>query len=56
MKRKLREKKKFNPEAYEKALKAASGIFSAKNHPEWRTKNDVIKWVLQTRKSADRSF
>ena len=49
-------KKKFNPDAFGKALKAATGVFSAKNHPEWRTKSDVIKWVEQGRKAADRSF
>jgi antitoxin (DNA-binding transcriptional repressor) of toxin-antitoxin stability system len=49
-------KKKFNPEAFGKALKAAAGVFSAKNHPEWRTKNDVVKWVEQTRKASDRNF
>ncbi len=49
-------KKKFNPDAFGRALKAASGVFSAKNHPEWRTKSDVIKWVQQTRKASDRNF
>lgn len=49
-------KKKFNPEAFGRALKAASGVFSVKNHPEWRTKKDVINWVEQTRKASDRNF
>ncbi|OGD97196.1 hypothetical protein A3A49_02325 [Candidatus Curtissbacteria bacterium RIFCSPLOWO2_01_FULL_38_11b] len=49
-------KKKFDPDAFGKALEAAAGVFSAKNHPEWRTKNDVIKWVEQTRKASDRKF
>ena len=49
-------KKKFDPESFGKALKAASGVFSAQNHPEWRTKNDVIKWVEQTRKASERKF
>lgn len=49
-------KKKFNPDAFGKALKAAIGVFSVKNHPEWRTKSDVIKWVEQGREAADRSF
>ncbi len=49
-------KKKFDPDAFEKALGAAAGVFSAKNHPEWRTKNDVIKWVHQTRKASERNF
>ncbi len=46
----------FDPETFGKALKSAAGVFSAKNHPEWRTKKDVIKWVEQGRKAADRSF
>ena len=49
-------KKKFDPEAFGKALEAAAGVFSAKNHPEWRTKNDVVKWVQQTRKASERNF
>lgn len=48
--------KKFDPEAFGKALKSAAGVFSARNHPEWRTKKDVIKWVEQGRKGAGRSF
>ncbi len=48
--------KRFDPEAFGRALKSAVGVFSAKNHPEWRTKVDVIKWVEQSRKVADRSF
>lgn len=49
-------KKKFDPIAFGKALEAAAGVFTAKNHPEWKTKRDVIKWVEQGRKAADRSF
>ena len=49
-------RKKFDPVAFGKALKAASGVFSAKNHPEWRTKSDVVKWVEQTRKASERYF
>ena len=49
-------KKKFNPDAFGKALKTAAGVFSVKNHPEWRTKSDVVKWVEQTRKASDRYF
>ncbi len=48
--------KSFDPEAFGKALKIASGIFTAKNHPEWRTKKDVIKWLEAERKAWDRSF
>ena len=49
-------KKKFDPAAFGKALEAAAGVFSAKNHPEWRTKQDVINWVRESRKAADRRF
>ena len=49
-------KKKFDPDAFGKALKVAAGVFSAKNHPEWRTKRDVIKLVEQTRKASERNF
>lgn len=49
-------KKKFNPETFEKALKAASGIFTTENHPEWQTKKEVIKWVEKERKTSDRKF
>ncbi len=46
----------FDKEAFGKALKEARGIFTAGNHPEWKTKEDIIKWVEQERKAADRTF
>ncbi len=49
-------RKKFNAEAFGKALREAAGVFTAKNHPEWRTKRDVIRWVEESRKAADRTF
>lgn len=49
-------KKTFNPDTFGKALTSASGVFSAENHPEWNTKENVIKWVEEGRKSADRNF
>lgn len=49
-------KKEFNSETFGKALKTATGVFTAENHPEWQTKEDVIKWVEQGRKAADRNF
>lgn len=49
-------KKQFNPETFGKSLKQASGVFTAKNHPEWKTKRDVIKWLTKSRKAADRKF
>jgi len=49
-------KKSFNPETFGKALESAAGVFTAENHPEWKTKEDVIKWVEEGRKSSDRKF
>lgn len=49
-------KKKFDPYAFGQALEDATGIFTAKNHPEWKTKGDVIGWVNQGRQSSDRTF
>lgn len=49
-------KKQFDPEAFEKALRRAAGTFTAENHPEWRTKRDVIRWLRKSRKADDRSF
>lgn len=48
--------KQFDPKRFWKTLKKVSGIFTAKNHPEWRTKRDVIRWVEQGRAAADRTF
>ena len=49
-------KKEFDPVRFEKSLRAATGVFTAKNHPEWRTKKDVIKWLENTRKASERHF
>lgn len=49
-------KKEFNPDSFEETLQAAAGVFSAKNHPEWATKKDVIKWLENTRRASDRNF
>lgn len=49
-------KKKFDPVAFGRALKSAAGTFTAKNHPEWRTKKDVIRWVEKSRQEAERTF
>lgn len=47
-------KKEFDPDRFEKALQSAAGIFTAKNHPEWATKKDVIKWLEKTRLASER--
>lgn len=49
-------KKQFDPESFERALRKAAGVFTAKNHPEWRTKKDVIRWLEKTRKESERNF
>jgi hypothetical protein len=49
-------RKKFNSDTFGKALMEASGIFTAENHPEWQTKEDVVNWVEKGRLSADRHF
>lgn len=52
----LTAKKQFDPEAFGRVLKSAVGVLSAKNHPEWRTKKDVIDWVTKGRLLSDRTF
>ena len=47
---------KWDPEGFRKALHKAAGSISAKNHPEWRTKKDVIRWVEKSRAAAERKF
>lgn len=49
-------KKAFDPETFGNVLKAASGVLTDKNHPEWQTKYDVVAWLVNERKNSDRSF
>ena len=49
-------RKEFNPDSFRKTLRASAGVFTAKNHPEWRTKKDVISWLQATRKASERHF
>ncbi len=46
----------FDPLAYEKALRKAAGIFTTDNHPEWKSKEDVVNWLTKTRLANDRRF
>jgi len=46
----------FDKTMYEKVLRKASGVFTAKNHPEWATKKNVIDWVTKSRLSDERTF
>lgn len=49
-------RKEFDPGRFERALRRSAGVFTAKNHPEWATKQDVIKWLRETRKASERHF
>lgn len=49
-------KKSFDPAAFRRVLRRTAGTFTAKNHPEWRTKRQVIAWVERGRAAADRTF
>ncbi len=49
-------RKTFNPETFGKALSAVAGVFTPENHPEWKTKEDVAKWLEGNRKASDRNF
>ncbi len=46
----------FDPESFSRALDKAAGVFTAENHPEWRTKKDVVSWLRRSRKNSDRTF
>lgn len=46
----------FDKVIYEKTLRKAAGVFTAKNHPEWSNKNSVVNWVTKNRLSDNRSF
>ena len=46
----------FDPVSFRTTLRANAGVFTAKNHPEWRTKKDVISWLRTTRKASERHF
>ncbi len=48
--------KKFDPEAFGKALKSSAGVFTAKNHPEWATKKKLNDWVNKSRINDERTF
>lgn len=52
----LKKTKSFDKDAFERSLRKAAGVFTAKNHPEWRTKTDVINYVRKTRLANQRSF
>lgn len=52
----LTKTKSFDKDAYEKTLRKVAGIFTAENHPEWKTKANVISWVRKNRLANERKF
>ena len=46
----------FDAHTYEQALKKAAGIFTFKNHPEWKARRDVTSWVHKGRLADERIF
>ena len=44
----------FDTDTYDIVLKRFAGSVSAKDHPEWATKQKVIKWVNDSRKNSER--
>lgn len=49
-------KKEFDLDSFKRTLKRTAGTFTAKNHPEWRTKKDVIRWLEKSRAREERTF
>ena len=49
-------KKKFDLESYKITLRRVAGIFTAQNHPEWKTRRDIEKWLRSSRRRAERKF
>lgn len=47
---------RWDPVAYERALRRAAGVFTAKNHPEWATLKKVHQWLRKTRLASNRDF
>lgn len=46
----------FDKTAYQQALDSAAGVFSGKNHPEWKTQKDISSWLAKNRLADQRSF
>jgi antitoxin (DNA-binding transcriptional repressor) of toxin-antitoxin stability system len=49
-------KKEFDPVSFERTLRGVGEVFTGENHPEWRTKKDVINWLRKSRLASDRHF
>lgn len=52
----LTKTKSFDEDAFESALRKAAGVFTAENHPEWKTKSKISAWLTKNRLSDERSF
>lgn len=46
----------FDKDAYEQSLQKVAGIFTAANHPEWKTKKDITNWLTKNRLANERKF
>lgn len=46
----------FDKVAFEQSLRKAAGVITSENHPEWKTKTQVIKWVNKNRLKNQRAF
>lgn len=49
-------KKSFDLASFKKTLAEVAGTFTAQDHPQWRTKSNLVEWLEKGRKAADRSF
>lgn len=49
-------RKKFDPDKLWREMRKFAGTFSAKRHPEWRTRKDIERWLRKTRMNAERHF
>ena len=46
----------FDRESFIETMNRVAGVFTAENHPEWATKEKVIRWLRKTRLANQRSF
>lgn len=49
-------KKTWDGQAYIAMLDRVAGTFTAKNHPEWATKQKVERWLRKSRLADERTF
>ena len=46
----------FDEDMYERVMRGASGILTAENHPEWKTRSSIVAGFTKNRKLDERSF